>query len=184
MGFLGSLFNKITGGVKCPACGMPGAQQQEGGRIQCLNPMCQNFDPARGKQAAPPPQPPVPPRTPTSTPQSPVAPQGFSSRPAGGTVNIWYRNYKGESKNFVAEAGSLKRKHNHISAKVGPKGRVITLSRDRIQNMHDIDPLLPARDRSDAPQPNGRERQVLNYHKKYGTTSPLYEKIKAKYPNW
>jgi len=29
-----------------------------------------------------------------------------------------------------------------------------------------------------------RERQVRSYHKKYGTTSPLYEKIKAKYPDW
>src|SRR5215510_10072910 len=26
--------------------------------------------------------------------------------------------------------------------------------------------------------------QVLSYHKKYGTTSPLYEKLRAKYPNW
>lgn len=183
MGFLGSLFNKLTGGIKCPACGMPGAQQ-EGNRIRCLNPLCQNFDAARGGQTQPPsPQPPASqPQSYSSSPSSSA--QGFSSRPAGGTVNIWYRNYKGESKNFVAEANSLKRKHNHIIAKVAPKGKVITLARDRIQNMHDIDPLLPARDRSDAPQPTGRERQVLGYHKKHGTTSPLYEKIKTKYPNW
>jgi hypothetical protein len=166
---------------------MPGAQQQQDGRIQCLNPLCQNFDPARGKQSAPP-QPSTPQTSsappPGSTPQAPSTPQNFASRPAAGTVNIWYRNYKGESKNFVADAGSLKRTHNHISARVAPKGKVITLSRDRIQNMHEIDPLLPAWDRSDAPQPTARERQVLGYHKKHGTTSPLYEKIKAKYPLW
>jgi len=32
--------------------------------------------------------------------------------------------------------------------------------------------------------PTARERQVLAYHKKYKTTFPLYEKIRAKYPNW
>jgi hypothetical protein len=186
MGFLGSLFNKLTGGIKCPACGMPGAQQ-EGNRIRCLNPLCQNFDTARGGQAAPPQQPTASqPRTsqPGPSPAAPSSAQGFSSRSAGGAVNISYRNFKGESKNFVADAGSLKRTHNHISARVAPRGKVITLSRDRIQNMHEIDPLLPARDRSDAPQPTARERQVLGYHKKHGTTSPLYEKIRAKYPNW
>ena len=30
--------------------------------------------------------------------------------------------------------------------------------------------------------PMPRERQVLAYHKKYKTTSPLYETIRAKYP--
>jgi hypothetical protein len=99
-------------------------------------------------------------------------------------VNILYQNYKRESKTFVADAGSLNRVHNHIIARVAPKGRVITLSRSRIQNMAEVDALLPTRDRSDAPQPTARERRVLGYHKKYGTTSPLYEKIKAKYPDW
>ena len=192
MGFLGSLFNKLTGGIPCPACGTPGAQK-EGDQIRCLNPFCQNFDPARGKQAAPqqpaqqsaPPQPERLPGRGTPISASPSSSgQDFSTRPSGGTINIWYRNYKGESKTFAANAGSLRRKHNHIIANVAPQGKQITLSRDRIQNMHEVDEHLPARDRSDAPQPNSRERQVLNYHKKYGTTSPLYEKIKAKYPNW
>jgi len=32
--------------------------------------------------------------------------------------------------------------------------------------------------------PSPRECQVLGYHKKHGTTSPLYRKTRAKYPNW
>ena len=32
--------------------------------------------------------------------------------------------------------------------------------------------------------PTPRERQVLNYHRKHKTTSPLYERIRAKYPTW
>ena len=173
MGFLNSLMNLF--GEKCPACGTPGAKKVDN-RVFCLNPLCQNFDPARGQGQSPPQQP--------VAPAIPSTPQGFSSRPSSGTVAIWYRNYKGESRTFTADAASLQRKRNHITAKVAPKGRVIALSRDRIQNLHEIDPLLPARDRSDAPQPTGRERQVLAYHKKYGTTSPLHEKIKAKYPGW
>jgi len=60
----------------------------------------------------------------------------------------------------------------------------IALSRDRIQNMSEVDAVLPARDHSGAPRPNRKERQVRGYHTKHGTTSPLYEKIRAKYPNW
>jgi hypothetical protein len=63
-------------------------------------------------------------------------------------------------------------------------GQRIALARNRIQNMPEVDLALPERDRTGAPRPNSRERQVLGYHKKYNTTSPLYEKIKAKYPNW
>jgi hypothetical protein len=32
--------------------------------------------------------------------------------------------------------------------------------------------------------PSPREAQVLGYHKKHGTSSPLYQKVRAKYPNW
>jgi len=180
MGFLGSLFKKLTGGIPCPACGTPGAQK-EGERIRCLNPLCQNFDTARGEQSGTPTQPPapVPPRTSAASPS-----QGPSAHSMGGKVSIHYNNYKGESKTFVADAGSIRREHNHIIAKVAPKGATLALSRDRIQNLGEIDFFLPPKDRSDKPQPTARERQVLGYHKKYGTTSPFYEKIRAKYPDW
>lgn len=32
--------------------------------------------------------------------------------------------------------------------------------------------------------PTPKERQAMGYHQKHATTSPLYEKIRAKYPNW
>jgi len=32
--------------------------------------------------------------------------------------------------------------------------------------------------------PTAHERQVLAYHKKYKSSSPLYERIRAKYPDW
>jgi hypothetical protein len=69
-------------------------------------------------------------------------------------------------------------------AKVAPKGQQITLSRDRIQNLQEVERQMPQRIEPGQEWPNKRERQVLNYHKKYKSTSPLYEKIRAKYPNW
>jgi len=32
--------------------------------------------------------------------------------------------------------------------------------------------------------PTAHERQVLACHKKYKSSSPLYERIRAKYPDW
>jgi ssDNA-binding Zn-finger/Zn-ribbon topoisomerase 1 len=181
MGFR-SLLNKLTGGIPCPACGTPGARKK-GDRVQCTNPACQNYDPARGGPSIPQPQPPAP--VSSVRPANVASGQsGSAPRVSGGKVNIVYQNYKGESKTFVADGSSLKRVHNHIIAKVAPKGRALTLSRACIQNMQEIDAFLPPAHRSGAAQPTARERQVLGYHKKYGTTSPLYEKIKSKYPDW
>jgi len=77
---------------------------------------------------------------------------------------------------------SLKRKRKHSVAQVTPTGRAIALSRDRIQNLGEVERALSDKE-ARHPQPTPRERQVLGYHKKYKTTSPLYEKIRAKYPN-
>lgn len=97
---------------------------------------------------------------------------------------IQYRNFQGQDKTFHAEKSSLHRNKNHIVAKVAPKGQQITLSRDRIQNLQEVERQMPQRIEPGQEWPNKRERQVLNYHKKYKSTSPLYEKIRAKYPNW
>ena len=101
-------------------------------------------------------------------------------------ITIQYVNFQGQQKNFVADASTLKRSREHILAKVAPKGQQIALARRRIQNLYEVEQALPQGHRGEAGEsyPNGRERQVLGYHKKYKTTSPLYEKIRAKYPHW
>ena len=180
MGFLKSLLNMV-GGEKCPVCGTPGAQKS-GNQIRCLNPLCQNFI---GASSQPPSAPPPPRQPQQSTPQQSSGSFSHSFTKSGaGTIAIQYQNFQGQSKTFSADAGSLRRKGNYILVKVAPSGAQIALSRNRIQNMSEVDALLPARDRSDAPRPNKKERQVLGYHKLHGTTSPLYEKIRAKYPDW
>ncbi len=174
MGFFKSLVNTFSGGMDCPGCGTPGAKKS-GNEIKCLNPVCRYFGGAPAEPQPPSPQ--------TVAPKS-QPPRTESARPASGTISIQYVNFQGEHKTFVADAASLRRKNNHIIATVAPNGKEIALSRKRIQNLREVDVKLPERDRSDAPRPTARERQVLGYHRKHGTTSPLYEKVKAKYPQW
>lgn len=174
MGIIQSLIDAISGRIKCPACGTRGAKSV-GDTIRCLNPVCQFFSPHATPEA----------RAARARVRAAQAKQPRATYvPSGDTVSIQYRNFRDESKTFTADRISLKRRHNHIVARVAPSWRQLSLSRDRIENLSEIDAHLPERDRSGAPQPTGRERQVLGYHKKYGTTSPLYEKIRVKYPNW
>lgn len=174
MGFLKSLIDALSGGMKCPDCGTRGAKRV-GDTIRCLNPVCQFFNPQGTSEA----------RAARARIRN-IAPKQARGTyvPSGDTVSIRYRNFRGESKTFTADRSSLRRRHNHIAARVAPSWRQLSLFRDRIENLPEIDAHLPERDRSEASQPTARERQVLGYHKKYGTTSPLYEKIRAKYPNW
>lgn len=203
MGFFNALKD-ILGGEKCPACGTPGVRRS-GSEIRCLNPVCQYFNPSFAPSAGSP-QPPQPPQESQAQP-SQGKPSGWSTAPAqppqgkpsgwssssgtgqsgpapAGSVTIQYRNFQGQNKTFYADARSLHREKNHIKATVAPKSQQISLSRDRIQNLQEVEGQMPQRVESGQDWPSARERQVLNYHKKYKTTSPLYEKIRAKYPNW
>jgi len=172
MGLLDFLKSLLSGGSKlqCPGCGTIGAQQDAQGRIHCKNPSCQYFDARSAPRAAQP-------RAGTTVPT-----QG-SFRPAE-PLSIQYRNFAGQDRSFVAERESLVRKGNHLVGRVAPTGAKITLSRDRIQNLGEVEARLPQRVAPGQDWPSPRERQVLSYHKKHGSTSPLYEKVRAKYPNW
>ena len=99
-------------------------------------------------------------------------------------IIIRYRNFAGQDRTFVAEMDSLVRKRNHLVGRVEPTGKKIALSRDRIQNLEEVESGLKSKIAPGQEWPTGREAQVLGYHKKHGTSSPLYEKIRAKYPNW
>jgi len=182
MGFGRFIGDLLLGKTNCPLCGTPGSTK-EGDRVRCLNPQCPNFLLMPG-------QTPAQPRAPQPAPQA-SQPQASQPAPASGpglgsarTIAIQYKNFQNQLKTFTADAGSLRRRKNHIVVRVAPSGKLITLSRDRIQNMAEVDQCLPAHLRSDAPYPTPKERQVLGYHKKHKSTSPLYEQIRAKFPDW
>lgn len=164
MGLLDFLF----GQSKCPRCGTKGARKSQG-QTRCPNPSCPNFDislranQARAGRIS----------SPNREDFSPVAP-----------IEIRYRNFRGEEKTFTADTETLRRKRNHIIVRVAPTGQSISLSRDRIQNLEEVENATPQITESRQPGPTARERQVLGYHKKHQSTSPRYEEIRAKYPNW
>jgi hypothetical protein len=170
-----SFLDFLTGKINCPRCGTSGAKE-EGGQILCPNPSCAYYAGA------------------ATGSESPASDKPSSGQIAGAVprvgfaparkVTIRYRNYKGEEKEFSADADSGARKKKHISLRVAPKGVRIVLSRDRILNWNEVDEELPQRLAPGQNPPSPRERQVLAYHTKYKTTSPLYEQIRAKYPHW
>lgn len=164
-----AILDFLSGKIKCPNCGTEGAHKSGEG-YRCPNPRCQWFDASLA---------------PGGAPHQVMTPGGttveFSS---GQTITISYRNFKGEVKTFNADPESAVRMKNHWSVKVQPKGARIVLSRDRIQNLNEVEDAFPKRVAPGQAWPTPRERQVLGYHKKYKSTSPLYEKIRAKYPNW
>lgn len=163
------IFDFLFGSFSCPVCGTKGARKA-GIQVRCPNPSCQNFDaslgrPGRLRQAGT--------TVPTRGNYQPQQP-----------ITIRYQNFENVARSFTAEASTLRRKRNHIIAQVTPTGEHISLARNRIQNLAEVEEHLPKQVAPGQPWPTPRERQVLNYHKKYGTTSPLYEKVRAKYPTW
>ncbi len=164
MGLFDFLFGK-----SCPVCGTNGAKTKDC-RTRCPNPSCQYFDGTLGRSGV--------------LRAAGLRKPRRSDYVPDSLLEIRYRNFRGEEKTFRADENSLLRRRNHISARVAPTGERISLSRDRIQNLSEVEEALPKPDESKPPGPNGRERQVLSYHKKYKSTSPLHEKIRAKYPDW
>lgn len=169
MGLLDFLFGK----TKCPQCGTKGARTSND-QTRCPNPSCQYFDGTlRGRRGR-------------NRMGGLFAPRRSDYLPER-SLAIRYRNFQGQDKTFTADQKSLIRRRNHIIARVAPTGETIALSRDRIQNLSEVEQLLsetPAPAQTRASGPTARERQVLSYHTKYKSTSPQYEKIRAKYPDW
>lgn len=161
--------------IFCPECGTKGARKKVDGTVHCPNANCPNFDPSIAELAG-------------GSAQQPNAPSGsgssFGGSKPGYTMVIRYQNFRGEQKAFQADPSSAQRKNHHIVVKVAPKGARIALNRDRILNLNEVESAFPRRVGPGQVWPSPRERQVLNYHKKHGSSSPLYEKIRAKYPNW
>ena len=172
MGLLDLLLNLLFGGnkVQCPSCGSAGAKKTSDGQIHCKNPACPYFDASLERRGT------------LRRPGTSVRTQGGFS-PAK-PITIRYRNFADHNRVFVFEESSLYRKGNHLVGRVAPTGEKIALACGRIENLGEVEARLPQRVASNQTWPTPRERQVLGYHKKHGTSSALYEKIRAKYPNW
>ena len=171
----------LTGKKDCPRCGTPGAKEIKG-LVYCPNPTCSNFSENMSPNAG---------NAATASETFSQSADSFASssgawpaRAMGGNFTIQYRDFKGQERTFVAQADSAHRVRNHINVKVAPKGRLITLSRDRILNRREVEAAFPQRVAPGQDWPSPRERQILNYHLKRHSTSRRFESVRAKYPNW
>jgi hypothetical protein len=195
-----SFLDWLTGKIECPRCGTRGAKRIKG-EVYCPNPTCSNFSKTMGESDA------GRPADSITLSESGNAAVGSSTyQPASvpaGSIAIRYRDFRGRDRTFIAEVASARRQRNHISVKVGEGKQTVVrrdpqtgerrrmhvdirlvLSRDRIQNLAEVESSFPRQIESGQDWPTPRERQVMSYHKKLGSTSPLYERIRVKYPNW
>lgn len=172
VGFFGKVFGART---TCPLCGSRYARETFGG-IKCPTPDCANYERASASRQA------IPPAAATAPPP-PGRPEFQHRGPPvrfQDPVDVRYVNFRGEARVFTAERSSLRMKGLHVSLRVAPTGRRIALRLDRIANRAEVQALLPPT----GSVPTAREQRVLRYHQRRGSTSALYEKLRANHPNW
>ncbi len=98
--------------------------------------------------------------------------------PGVNPVRIQYRNYRGEDVEYAADRSTLRNFETRISIQVAPRGARITLEKKFVRN------LAALGDLTRVGEPSGVDRQVLTYHLRRGSTSPRFEQLRRKYPNW
>ncbi len=181
-----AFFDLFSWETTCPRCGRRGARKSLLGGVKCPNRDCESFDMGlflKREQAE------------TGSQTSPSAPtQRYYCNPQTGEaisrrlgqafdpgeyqLVIQYVNFRGEEKAFIGDRRTLRQKRNHVSVRVAPTGTRISLSKDRIRNLAEVEMALR---RS---FPSTKERRVLTFHARRRSTSPLYERLRVKYPEW
>jgi hypothetical protein len=166
------IFDFLGKRCSCPACGRPFAWRLFG-KVKCRHPGCARFDREYAEKVAP--------------ELAKLRAASLQSRPREGkfdpgenSVAIQYTNYLDVDGTYTGDRRTVKRSNEHISIRLAPTGERVTFARARIQNLGEVEQWIQA----DRPSPSVRERGILNYHKKKGTTSPLYEQIRQKYPDF
>ncbi len=163
---IGDLFGKRT--VVCPECRTRGAVKTALGRIRCRNQNCKHYDESAAYE---------PLSVSEGSPAVRTTPQG-NFDPGVHRITIRYRNFRGDDTEVVGDARTIRFKKAHVTVRVAPTGRRIALWQKFIQNRDDLKRYEGRR------EPTGVERQILGYHRKRGTTSPRYEELRRKYPEW
>jgi hypothetical protein len=178
------LFDFLSWDTTCPLCGEARARKPLFGRVRCPNRECGNFDMdllmQREEAAQPQSSSAIQPERHYRDPRtgevvSQKLPQDFNPGESG--IDVHYRNFRGEEKIFRGDRRTLRRRGNHLSLRLAPTGRRAAFARDRIGNLPELEQAL-----SQVPTP--REQWVLYFHAKRRSTSDLYQRLRAKYPQW
>jgi hypothetical protein len=152
------LFDLFRSEFDCPMCGHPGARKDKG-EVRCPNASCMRFDPR--------------------------ARQRWLDKFAPDDIEVRYTNWQGKRRYFLVNKHNITRKGERVCVWVKPKNIPITLKRAAIENLGELQSLIQERKPlHKGPRPSRVERQILAYHKRLGTTSPKYEAVRRKYPDW
>ncbi|MFZ0635654.1 MAG: hypothetical protein WA755_07290 [Candidatus Acidiferrales bacterium] len=160
------LFDWMGSACACPLCRQKGAKRF-GNKVKCASIGCANYDRDYAEKS---------PQT-LGAPAEPLARLSGNFSPAN-TIEIRYRNFRGDDQTYVGDASTIREVNQHVSVCLVPTGKRVAFAKKWLANLSDLQP------RDSGPTPTGRERQVLSYHKKRGSTSPLYESLRQKYPNF
>ncbi|MGH7744885.1 MAG: hypothetical protein ACREQ5_08765 [Candidatus Dormibacteria bacterium] len=158
-------------GVKCPKCGTWGARKSLW-KVKCVNPACAKYDSeyAEGYKQS---------RISGKT-ASEVFPRLKGKADSNDyPLQIRYRNFRGNEIIYSADPRTAYQKSEFVVVRLAPTGKRVSFRLDKIQNRSDVESVL-----SDNPQPDGNERRILHYHLRRGTSSPVFEKLREKYPNY
>jgi hypothetical protein len=157
--------------VKCPQCGTWGAKKFFW-KVKCVNPACPKYDSEYAESF----------RQSRVTGKS--ATEVFphlrgNADPNDYLLRIRYRNFRGNEIIYSADARTAYQANEYVVVRLAPTGKRVAFKLDRIQNRSDLESIL-----SENPQPSGNERRILHYHLKHGSSSPAFEKLRQKYPDY
>jgi len=151
--------------AQCPACGTWGAKRSLS-KVKCVNPSCRNYDSDYASVYQ------------QNRIVGRFAAEALLLKGKGEdySLRIRYKNFRGDEMIYYANPSNGYIKNMHLVIRVAPTGRRISFRLSAIQNRSDVESQLPK-----GPPPNRRERQILNYHLRNGTTSRLFKQIREKY---
>ncbi|HUK53851.1 MAG TPA: hypothetical protein VL099_11230 [Candidatus Binatia bacterium] len=170
MGFLDRFGKECV----CPLCRGKGAWKTMG-KVKCRNANCPNFDLEHSRSAQ---------GATNSLGSVPVDTSRLSGNfdPGESRVEIRYRNAQGEDRIFAGDGSSIRESGEHISLRLVPTGKRAAFAKKWVGNLSDV--MDASRQARTPAVPSDRECRVLRFHKRRGTTSPLYESLREKYPNF
>jgi hypothetical protein len=140
------------------------------GKVKCRNMGCVNFDADYAARA----EADLEKRRKASAESRP---RSGNFDPGENRLEIRYRNFLDVEGTYTGDRRTLWLTNNHFSLLLVPTGKRVSFSQDSIRNLGEVEQWL-------VEIPTPRERQVLNYHRKKGTTSPLFEKLRQRYPKY
>jgi|SRR5208282_5919222 len=157
--------------VACPKCGVWGAKKSFW-KVKCTNPSCEKYDPEYAEAFR---QSRI-----VGKPASEVFPHlKGKADPNDYSLRIRYNNFRGNEIIYSADPGSAYQSGEFVVVRLAPTGRRVSFKLARIQNRSDVESIL-----SENPQPAGNERRILRYHSRRGSSSPVFEKLRQKYPTF